>query len=143
MSVDTRTTEAEQLGLDLWDRWTALWNGDLSIAGQLLSPGFQIHFGNTIDSADTDSFRGPQDLAGFIAAHRAALPGLRYQGDGVPIVALDVVDGLPTGRLAARWSLARPDGTGGTTRKSGIDVLAIADGRITGVWSITGDRLFG
>jgi hypothetical protein len=143
MTTDTFTAEAERLGLDLWDRWTALWNGDLSLAGQLLSPGFQIHFGNTIGSTDTDSFRGPGDLAGFIAAHRAHLPGVRYEPDGPPIVALDIVDGVPTGRLAARWSVQRTDGTGRLIRKSGIDVLAVAGGRITGVWSVTGDRLFG
>jgi hypothetical protein len=143
MTTDTFTAEAERLGVDLWDRWAALWNGDLSLAGQLLSPGFQIHFGNTIASADTDRFRGPQDLAAFIADHRAALPGVRYESDGAPIIALDVIDGVPMGRLAARWTVQRVDGTGRLIRRSGIDVLAVAGGRITGVWSVTGDRLFG
>jgi hypothetical protein len=142
MSIDTITNEAERLGLDLWNRWTAMWNGDLFLADELLSPGFQIHFGNTLVTIDTDGLRGPRDLAGFVAAHRAELPGVRYEPDGPPIVALELVDGVPTGRLAARWTVQRVDGTGRLVRKSGIDVLAIAGGRITGVWSVTGDRLF-
>jgi hypothetical protein len=141
-SVDVRTAGSQRLGVDLWERWTAMWNGDLSIAEQLVSDGFRIHFGNATDAADTDSLRGPGDLSGFIAAHRTARPGLSYRTDGVPIVALDMVDGQPTGRLACRWTVTRPDGTGATIHKSGIDILAIAGGRVTEVWSITGDRLF-
>ena len=126
MGIDTITNEAERLCVDLWQRWTALWNGDLALAGQLLSPGFRIHF------ADTDAFQGPGDLVGFIAAHR-----VRYESDGPPIVALELVDGVPTGRLAARWTVRRIDDTGRLIRKSGIDVLAVTGGRITGVWSVT------
>jgi hypothetical protein len=145
MSIDTiptDTTEAERLGLDLWQRWTALWNGDLALAERLLSPGFRIHFGNVV-SVDTDALRGPGDLVAFIAEHRAQLPGIRYEPDGPPIVAFDVVAGVPTGRFAARWIVRRTDDTGRPVQKSGIDVLAVTDGRITGVWSVTGDRLFG
>jgi hypothetical protein len=145
MSIDTITTdltEAERLGLDLWQRWTALWNGDLALADQLLSPGFRIHFGNAV-SVDTDTLRGPADLVAFIAQHRAQLPGVRYEPDGPPIVAFEVVTGVPAGRFAARWTVRRTDGTGRPVRKSGIDMLAVTDGRITGVWSVTGDRLFG
>lgn len=145
MSIDTITTdltEAERLGLDLWQRWTALWNGDLALADELLSPGFRIHFGNAVVSVDTDALRGPGDLVAFIAEHRAQLPGVRYEPDGPPIVAFEVGDGVPTGRLAARWTVRRTDGTGRLVRKSGIDVLAVTAGRITGVWSVTGDRLF-
>ena len=79
MSIDTITTdlvEAERLGLDLWQRWTALWNGDLALADQLLSPGFRIHFGHAV-SVDTDTLRGSADLVAFIAQHRAHLPGVR------------------------------------------------------------------
>ena len=146
MSIDTitiDTTEAERLGLDLWQRWTALWNGDLAVAGQLLSPGFRIHFGNAVVSVDTDTLHGPGDLVAFVAEHRAQLPGVRYEPDGPPVVAFDIVAGVPTGRLAARWTVRRTDGTGRPVHKSGIDVLAVTDGRITGVWSVTGDRLFG
>jgi hypothetical protein len=115
MSIDTITTdltEAERLGLDLWQRWTALWNGDLALADELLSPGFRIHFGNAVVSVDTDALRGPGDLVAFIAEHRAQLPGVRYEPDGPPIVAFEVGDGVPTGRLAARWTVRRTDGTG-------------------------------
>ena len=58
-------------------------------------------------------------------------------------MAFEVVDGVATGRLAARWTVRRTDATGRLVRKSGIDVLAVTGGRITGVWSVTGDRLFG
>ncbi|MCZ4119065.1 nuclear transport factor 2 family protein [Streptomyces sp. H39-S7] len=161
MTVDLHTSttgtgtgtdsELRQLGTGLFQDWTALWNGDLALADRILTPGFRIHFGNTIPTVDTDALRGPGGLASFIAAHRRAKPGLVYRMHGVPLVDLAVAAGAapagqagPAGQACCRWSATRPDPDGaGELTASGIDVLAVANGLITDVWSLTGSRRFG
>jgi hypothetical protein len=132
-----------QLGVDLWDRWTALWNGDLALGPDILAADFRIHFGNVIEDADTDSFRGPADLTAFIGAFRRRYRRLRYRTGVGPIVDIPAVDGVPAGHVACRWLADAIDGTGTPTTKAGIDILRIAGDRIVEVWSVTGSRLLG
>ncbi|MFG2830812.1 nuclear transport factor 2 family protein [Streptomyces sp. NPDC048434] len=129
----------------LFDRWTALWNGELALAAQILAPGFRIHFGgvpsadtDTDTDTDTDAFRGPDEFALFLAAFRDRFPapGLRYAVDGTPVVESG------TGYVVARWTVDVPDVEGAVVTRSGIDVLALGGGRVAEVWSITGARRF-
>ncbi|GAA1921469.1 nuclear transport factor 2 family protein [Streptantibioticus ferralitis] len=137
----TTHTQATNLtrghGIALFDQWTAIWNGELTLAARTLTPGFRIHFGG-VSSADTDAFRGPAQLAAYIGEFRDRYPapGLRYAVDGAPVV--DPV----TGYVVARWTVDVPDTAGATTTKSGIDMLAVAGDRIAEVWSVTGARRF-
>ncbi|MDJ0346041.1 nuclear transport factor 2 family protein [Streptomyces sp. H10-C2] len=138
-------TDARQLGTKLFEDWTGMWNGDLDIADRILTPGFRVHFGNVIPDVDTDGLRGPADLVPFITAHRKAKPGLVYRMHGVALVDIDAAaDGGPAGQVGCRWSATRPDPDGaGVITVSGVDILAVAGGRITDVWSVTGSRRFG
>jgi hypothetical protein len=138
MSVDTQP-ETNQLGVRLWDQWTALWNGELSIGERILTADFRIHFGND-SSADTDSFRGPDDLTAFIGKFREQYQHLRYRTDVGPIVGVPLSAGTPADHVVCRWAadLTREDGT--SASKAGIDILRIAEDRIAEVWSITGNR---
>jgi hypothetical protein len=120
-------------GIALFDRWTALWNGDFSDPEAFLAPGFRIRFANDPErGAVTDAVQGPAGIVGLISAFREEKPGLRFTVDGTP-----VVDGEP-GRAACRWYVTLPDGS----QKSGIDLLEVVDGRIATVWSVTGARRF-
>ncbi|MER6566358.1 nuclear transport factor 2 family protein [Streptomyces sp. NPDC001093] len=120
-------------GIALFDRWTALWNGDFSDPEAFLAPGFRIRFGNDPErGATTDAVHGPAGILGLISAFREEKPGLRFTVDGTP-----VVDGA-SGRTACCWYVTLPDGT----QKSGIDLLEVADGRIAAVRSVTGLRRF-
>lgn len=121
----------------LFDQWTALWNGELALAPRILTPGFRIRFGG-VPAGDTDAFRGPDDLAPYIAAFRDRYPapGPRYAVDGTPVV------DTGTGHVVARWTVDVPDPEGAVVTKSGIDMLALDGGRIAAVWSITGARRF-
>ncbi|MQY32835.1 hypothetical protein SRB17_07940 [Streptomyces sp. RB17] len=120
-------------GIALFDRWTALWNGDLSDPEAFLAPGFRIHFGNDPErGAVMDEVYGPAGMAGLVSAFREEKPGLRFFVDGTP-----TVDGA-LGRTACCWYVTLPDGA----QKSGIDLLEVVDGRITTVWSVTGLRRF-
>jgi hypothetical protein len=134
---------ASQLGVDLWDRWTALWNGDLAIGPDILAPDFRIHFGGVIEGADTDSFRGSADLTSFISEFRQRYRRLHYRTGVGPIVDVEAVDGSAAGHVACRWLADSTDSTGASSTKGGIDILRVADDRIAEVWSVTGSRLLG
>ncbi|MCZ4100166.1 nuclear transport factor 2 family protein [Streptomyces sp. So13.3] len=144
-TIDTTGTDFRQLGTGLFEDWTDVWNGDLAIADRILTPGFRIHFGNAIPQADTDALRGPGGLVPFVVAHREAKPGLVYRMHGVPLVDLTATaGGGPAGQVCCRWSATRPDPDGaGEITVSGIDTLAVSDGLITDVWSVSGSRRFG
>ncbi|MEU9179933.1 nuclear transport factor 2 family protein [Streptomyces sp. NPDC048550] len=123
-------------GTALLDGWTRLWNGDLALAEELIAPDFRLRFANTAPGTGPDATLERPDLTAFIGAHRQERLGLTYAVDGPP-----VVDGARA-EVAARWTATYTDGSGDPVTKSGIDLLAIADGRIAAVWSLTGDRRF-
>lgn len=135
--IMTGSTLTPAAGIALFDRWTALWNGDLSEPERFLAPGFRIRFGNSPEQAEeTDSIRGPQVIVDRVAAFRAARPGLRYTVDGTPLV--DTVQGT----VASRWYVSGESAADGAAERSGIDLFEVVDGRIATVWSVTGLRRF-
>ncbi|MFI1361940.1 nuclear transport factor 2 family protein [Streptomyces griseochromogenes] len=119
-------------GSALFDRWTALWNGDFHDPEAFLAPGFRIRFGNDPEGAATDEIHGPAGIVAYISDFRVRKPGYRFVVDGTPLV-----DG-GQGQAACRWYVTRPDGG----ELSGIDLIEVADGRIATVWSVTGLRRF-
>ncbi|MGV4987994.1 nuclear transport factor 2 family protein [Streptomyces sp. NRAIS4] len=132
-STSTPALISQATGIALFDRWTALWNGDLSDPETFLAPGFRIRFANDPErGAVTDEVHGPAGIVGLVSDFREEKPGLRYAVDGTPLV-----DG-ELGRVACCWYVTLADGT----QKSGIDLLEVVDGRIATVWSVTGLRRF-
>ncbi|WP_406168438.1 nuclear transport factor 2 family protein [Streptomyces sp. NBC_00996] len=123
-------------GIALFERWTALWNGDFADPERFLAPNVRIRFGNDPDNADTDTLHGPQALVDFIAAFRASLPGQRYAVEGTPLV------DAGQGGVASRWYMTRQDDSRVAVAKSGIDLFQVEEGRIVTVWSVTGLRRF-
>ncbi|MEU5592476.1 nuclear transport factor 2 family protein [Streptomyces sp. NPDC020298] len=129
-AADTLTPAAATA---LFDRWTALWNGDFTDPERFLAPDFRIRFGNDPErGAETDAVAGPQGIVDLVAAFRDANPGLRFTVDGTPLADRGL------GRTACAWYVTFPDGT----QKSGIDLLEVVAGRIATVWSVTGARRF-
>ncbi|MEU2714851.1 nuclear transport factor 2 family protein [Streptomyces sp. NPDC007205] len=120
-------------GIALFDRWTALWNGDFSDPEAFLAPGFRVRFGNDPANAATDEVRGPAGMLAYVRTFRAQKPGLRFAVDGTALVDTGL------GRVACCWYVTLADGV----QKSGIDLLEVVDGRIATVWSVTGLRRFG
>lgn len=129
----TETLLTQATGIALFERWTALWNGDFDDPAAFLAADFRLRFGNDPDQAETDALHGPQGIVDLIARHRAAHPEFRYAVDGTPLVDTGL------GQVASRWYVTLADGT----QKSGIDLFEIVDGRIATVWSVTGLRRFG
>ncbi|MFJ7588017.1 nuclear transport factor 2 family protein [Streptomyces sp. NPDC097617] len=141
MSVTTiPTTDSAPLtreaGNRLVEGWTALWNGDVALAGQILAPGFRLHFADDFDGTGSGYTFGQDELAAFISANSHALTGLTFAAEAAPLVDTE------RGEMACRWSESHAGEDGDVVVKSGIDMFAVADGRISAVWSLTGNRRF-
>ncbi|MDX3537717.1 hypothetical protein PV721_25800 [Streptomyces sp. MB09-01] len=141
MSVTTTpTTDSAPLtreaGTRLVEGWTALWNGEVALAEQILAPGFRLHFADDFDGTGSAHTFGPDELTAFISANSLALTGLTFAADAAPLVDSE------RGEMACRWIESNADGSGDVVIKSGIDMFAVTDGRISAVWSLTGNRRF-
>ncbi|WP_441952289.1 nuclear transport factor 2 family protein [Nocardia sp. 2TAF39] len=121
-------------GIDLFDRWTAMWNGDLALADQIMAPEFTLRYAQPGATA-YDNIHHPQALATQIATWRESIPGLRFTPQGDAVIEMDHTR---TGFVARPYG-ARFTGTGGApVAVSGTDILRTTNGVITEVWSVSG-----
>lgn len=106
------TTLTPATGLTLFERWTALWNGDFSEPESFLAPDFRVRFGSTPESSpDTDGLRGPAGMVDMIARHRATHPGRRYALEGTPSSIRSWAGSPPAGTWPARTGPRRAAST--------------------------------
>ncbi|MFG2994185.1 hypothetical protein ACGFZK_33650 [Streptomyces sp. NPDC048257] len=124
-----------EAGTRLVERWTALWNGDVALAEQILAPGFRLHFADDFDGNGSAHTFGQDELTAFISVNSHALTGLTFAAEAAPLVDSE------RGEMACRWSESHTDGED-VVVKSGIDMFAVTDGRISAVWSLTGNHRF-
>ena len=117
--------------IDLASRWTALWNGNLALADEILAPDFRIEFGAVVGDPDPTLITDPAGMAAFIGTWRDRRGDLVFALQGTPVV--DEDDGV-----AFAWTVDLP----GVERRSGIDLCRLVDGKIARVWSVTGARAF-
>ncbi|MFC9298429.1 hypothetical protein ACFTWH_08005 [Streptomyces sp. NPDC057011] len=142
MSVTTTATTDSALltreaGTRLVEGWAALWNGDVALAEQILAPGFRLYFADDFGGTGSGGATfGQDELKAFISANSHALTGLTFVADAAPLVDSE------RGEMACRWSESQADGGSDVAVRSGIDMFAVTDGRISAVWSLTGNRRF-
>lgn len=122
-----------EFGIELFDRWVVLWNGDLAVAEEIIAPEATFRYAQP--GADAfDSIHDPQALAKLIEQFRAERPGLRYEAQGIPVVQ---ADGERSGIVARPYGARRPT-PDGELNVSGTDILRFVDGKIVEVWSVSG-----
>lgn len=129
------------VGITLFDRWTAMWNGELSLATEIMAPTFRLRYAQP-GTQSFDECRTPAQIAQLIAGWRQARPGLVFRADGEAAVDLRVIDGLPCGLVARPYLATLSKERGEAVRKSGTDMLRIQGGRIAEVWSVSAERTF-
>jgi hypothetical protein len=78
---------------DLFTAWTAVWNGDLARAEQIIDPEYRIHA--VLPDGDVSHLRGPAGPTGMVTTLHAAFPGLRFTVEVGPIADGD--------HLVGRW----------------------------------------
>ncbi len=120
-------------GIELFDRWVVLWNGDLAVAEEIIASNVTLRYAQP--GADAfDTIGDPAALARQIERFRAERPGLRYEAQGEAVVRLD---GARTGIVARPYGARRPT-SDGEMDISGTDILRFVDGKIVEVWSVSG-----
>jgi hypothetical protein len=119
------------LGLDLWKRWTRMWNGEPALARALVAPSFVLHLPLPSD-ADASAITTPIAVERWIAAHRAKFTSLTFRYDAGPFV--DTVAGAVVGPWIAEAVIA-----GAPRLVCGMDTIAFRDGKVTEYWTVGKD----
>ncbi|MEU1311162.1 hypothetical protein ABZ419_20045 [Streptomyces cinnamoneus] len=135
-----------QFGVELYDRWTAMWNGDTGLAGEIMAPEFRLRYAQAGTGA-FDDVRRPAELADVIAGWHRQRPGLQFLAEGPAVVDMDGYDGTaaPEGIVARPYLASFTGDDGQVVSRSGTDILRFSGGRITEVWSVSsgaGGRTF-
>jgi len=123
-------------GIDLFDQWTAMWNGEPALAYKIMAPEFTLRYAQP--GADVyDDIHDPRALATRITAHRDSAPGLRFEPQGEAVIEMD---DTRTGFVAHPYGAEFSGPDGRTVSVSGTDILRTVAGVITEVWSASGGR---
>ncbi|MFF7990764.1 nuclear transport factor 2 family protein [Kitasatospora xanthocidica] len=128
--------ELREFGVGVYDRWTALWNGELELAEKIMAPDFTLRY-TQAGSEVFDEVRTPAGLAEVIRQWHAKRSELRFAAEGVAVVDLESVDGVVSGLLARPYLASFSDGEGSVVARSGTDTLRVENGLITEVWSVS------
>lgn len=121
--------------IELFDRWTAMWDGDLALADEIMAPKFTLRYAQP--GADIyDTIHDPAAFAAAIDTFRTDRPGLTFEVQGLPIV--EMTDAR-TGIIARPYGAKVIDPEGAVLRDiSGTDILRFENGQIVEVWSVSG-----
>ncbi|MFE7602125.1 hypothetical protein [Streptomyces sp. NPDC057494] len=130
------TSDLRQWGVHAYDQWTAMWNGDLSLAEKIMAPEITLRYAQAGTEA-FDDIRTPEQLANVIGRWRQSRAELRFAAEGTAVVDLECVDGAPTGLVARPYLATFTAEDGRTVARSGTDTLRVSDGLITEVWSVS------
>ncbi|GGR14487.1 hypothetical protein GCM10010219_19120 [Streptomyces netropsis] len=136
--------DLRRFGVGTYDRWTAMWNGDVGLAEEIMAPEFTLRYAQAGTEA-FDDVRTPRQLADIITSWHRSRPGLRFAAEATAVVDLGFVDGAPAGLVARPYVASFADQDGRTVARSGTDTLRVTGGLITEVWSVSsgaGGRTF-
>ena len=128
--------ELRDFGITLFDRWTAMWNGDVAVAHAIMADAFVLHYAKA-NTERVDNVRTPAGLVELVQFWHSFRPGIRFSAEGEAAVDLDLVDGAPSGRVARPYLAVFCDANGDLVARSGIDMLAVRGGRVVEVWSVS------
>jgi predicted ester cyclase len=119
----------------LYRRWMLeLWNGDLAVAGELVTDDFVIHQARA-DGAGSEELRGPAAVVQLVRDGHAPFEDLTFEIEVGPLVEGDLVAARWAGRGRYRGGLPGASAPAGTpVRFGGIDLLRARDGRFAEYW---------
>lgn len=125
---------ASQTNKDLWQSWSELWNGNLSLADEIVAPNFVAHFAPIGNSPG--EVRGPDGLKQWIVVTEAAFTDFSLTTSVGPVA--------DDGYVAGRWQMratysggipgASPAAVGKVVEYAGMDLLRIEGGKLVEYW---------
>lgn len=120
-------------GIAVYDRWTAMWNGELDPA-DVMADTFVLRYAQ-VGAEHFNSVTDADHFRDAVRTFRDAKPGIRFAVDG-PVVA--DLDEQGSGLVARPYLASVPAADGTTTRRtSGTDMLRVVAGQIVEVWSVS------
>jgi hypothetical protein len=123
--------EAYKTAAVLYERWGAMWNGNLDIADEIISENFVAHL--TADSMPPpQEIKNPATVKLWIGKIRSSASSLKYEIIQGPIVQNDI--------MAVYW-LAIAERGDVVVKKVGVDFLRFSDQKITECWTMNNNAL--
>lgn len=125
---------SSQTNKELWNAWSDLWNGKLSIADEILAPSFVAHFAPAGNSPS--EVRGPAGLTQWISGVTAAFTDYSFTTTVGPVADEDYIAGRWVFRATYQGGMpgASPDAIGNPVEYAGMDMLRVEDGKIVEYW---------
>ena len=119
---------------ELWQSWIALWNGDLSLADQIIAPNFVAHFAPMGNSPG--EVRGPDGMKQWIGTLVAAFSDFSFTTTVGPIAEKDHIAGRWLFRAVYQGGMpgASPDAVGKRVEYAGMDIVRVEGGKIAEYW---------
>lgn len=119
----------------LYRRWILeLWNGDLAVAGELVTDDFVVHQARAGD-AGSEEVRGPEAVVRMVRQGHAPFDDLTFQIEVGPVVEANMVAARWVGRGRYREGIPGATAPVGTpVAFGGIDLLRARDGRFAEYW---------
>jgi predicted ester cyclase len=119
----------------LYERWLLeLWQGEESVAHEILSDDFTIHQARS-EPGESEAVRGAQAGIELVRMGRAPFSQVTFAIEVGPIVEGDMVAARWMGRGAYAGGFpgaTAPEGT--AVAFGGIDIMRVADGRLAEYW---------
>jgi len=119
---------------ELWLSWIALWNGNLSIADEIIAPNFVAHFAPIGNSPG--EVHGPDGLKQWIGAAVRAFPDYSFTTTVGPLADEDHVAGRWLFRAIYQGGMpgASPGAIGKQVEYAGMDLFRVEAGKIVEYW---------
>jgi predicted ester cyclase len=119
----------------LYRHWMLeLWNGDLSVATEIVTGDFVVHQARA-DGASSEETRGPEAVVRMVREGHAPFDGLTFEIEVGPVVEGDMVAARWVGRGRYRGGLPGATAPAGTpVAFGGMDLLRARDGRFAEYW---------
>ena len=118
----------------LWQSWNELWNGNLSIADEIIAPNFVAHFAPIGNSPG--EVHGPDGLKQWIGGAVGAFADHSFTTTVGPLSDDDKVAGrwLFHGTYKGGMPGASPNAVGKHVEYAGIDLFRVEVGKIVEYW---------
>ncbi len=125
---------SSQTNKELWKHWIEVWNGNLSIADEIIAPNFVAHFAPA--STSPAEVRGPDGLKQWIGGSAAAFTDYSFTTTVGPLVDEDKVAGrwLFRGIYQGGIPGSSPAAVGKQVEYAGMDLFRVEAGKIVEYW---------
>lgn len=121
----------------LYGRWLGMWNGDLSLAREVVAPGCIVHHPGA-SAKDNESGNGLERVTALVQQARAPFERLIFSLDVGPIEDGDKVATRWTARGSYAGGLPGTQAAPGTIVEfSGVDLFRLAEGKVAEYWLST------